>query len=72
MTGPDGTRGDGLQFLNGYKTILGLVFTGLGLAIPHLAPRLAEAAPNVFTIIDGIGGTLFALGIIHKAEKIRF
>lgn len=62
-----------MQFLNGYKTITGLLGTvGIGV-IQAVAPK---AAPVVQSVLSwavptgyGIFGTLLSLGLIHKKQK---
>lgn len=58
-----------MKFLDGFKTIIGLIGTVVAVAVPHLAPQIQDAAPNVIAVAQGVFGTLLAFGVIHKAEK---
>lgn len=76
MTGPNfPQQDDGMQFLNGYKTITGLLGTvGIGIVqavAPHAAPTVANALSWLVPTGYGIFGTLFTLGVIHKKQKAQ-
>lgn len=58
-----------MNFLNGFKTILGVVGTVVSVVVPNAAPAIGEASPHIFAVAQGVFGTLLALGVIHKAEK---
>jgi hypothetical protein len=64
---------DGMQFLNGYKTITGLLGTiGVGVVqavAPKYAPVLNGALSWLVPTGYGIFGTLLSLGLIHKKQK---
>lgn len=60
---------NGMQFLNGFKTVIGLLGTVAAVLVPHIAPTIQAAAPQVVDIAQGAFGLLLTLGIIHKVEK---
>lgn len=60
-----------MKFLDGFKTIIGLVGTVAAVVLPKLAPSIQAAAPSLIQTAEGVFGTLLALGLIHKAEKAR-
>ena len=60
---------DGMKFLNGLKTWVGLAGTVISVAVPRLAPTISDAAPHIINVAQGAFGLLLALGLIHKAEK---
>lgn len=59
----------GMKFLNGFKTILGVTGTVLTILVPKIAPVVTDAAPHAINIAQGAFGLLTVLGLIHKAEK---
>lgn len=77
MSGPGypSAPDNGMQFLNGYKTITGLLGTvGVGIVqavAPHAAPGVANALSWLVPTGYGIFGTLLSLGVIHKAQKAK-
>ena len=58
-----------MKFLDGLKTVIGLVGTVVSVAVPRVAPQVGEAIPHVVAVAQGVFGALFALGVIHKVEK---
>ena len=58
-----------MKFLDGFKTIIGLVGTALAIVVPHVAPQVQESIPHVIGIAQGAFGLLTVLGVIHKVEK---
>lgn len=58
-----------MKFLDGFKTILGTVVLVVGTAIPKIAPAVAAGAEHAIGIVQGVGGLLAVLGLIHKGEK---
>ena len=58
-----------MQFLNGFKTILGAAGMVVTIAAPHFAPTFAEATPHAIGVAQGVFGLLGVLGLIHKVEK---
>lgn len=59
-----------MNFLNGFKTIIGVLGTIVSVALPKVAPDVVTAIGNhAVDIAQGVFGLLTALGLIHKAEK---
>lgn len=59
-----------MKFLNGFKTILGLVGTVVTVLMPKVTPDLvAGVGDHAVAIAQGVFGLLTVLGIIHKVEK---
>jgi hypothetical protein len=56
-----------MNFLNGWKTILGAV--GLGLTIVVSPEKATEIVTNADSLLTGAFGLLTVLGVIHKTEK---
>lgn len=56
-----------MNFLNGWKTILGAV--GLGLTVAVSPEKATEIVTNADSVLSGVFGLLTVLGVIHKAEK---
>lgn len=61
----------GMKFLNGLKTIIGLAGTVATFVAPKIAPVITEAAPHAINVAQGAFGLLLVLGIIHKAQKSK-
>lgn len=61
-----------MKFLDGFKTIVGLVGTAVTVLLPSVAPEVAASiGDQVVSISQGVFGLLAALGIIHKVEKAK-
>lgn len=66
-----------MKFLNGYKTILGIVGTvatvliSSGGNVGHIGQVVVDASQHVDAILGGAFGLLTVLGIIHKKEKAK-
>lgn len=59
-----------MKFLDGWKTIIGLVGTVVTVLVPKLDPSLvAGIGEHATGIVQGVFGLLAVLGVIHKAEK---
>ena len=64
-----------MKFLNGWKTVLGFVGTGVTLVVAsgghpaEIASKVGEIAQHTDAILTGAFGVLGVLGVIHKAEK---
>lgn len=64
-----------MKFLNGWKTITGLVgmvgtvVVSAGGKPAALATTILETAGHLDSVILGVFGALTAVGLIHKAEK---
>jgi len=64
-----------MKFLNGWKTILGIVGTvgtvlvASGGDIGKVASVVIAASQHADSIILGASGLLTVLGLVHKAEK---
>jgi hypothetical protein len=64
-----------VKFLNGWKTITGLVGTlatvliASGGKIGEIAGKTVEVVGHLDSVALGVFGALTAIGIIHKAEK---
>lgn len=59
-----------MKFLNGFKTIIGLVGTVVTVLVPKVTPDIVNAVgDHALAIGQGVFGLLTVLGIIHKAEK---
>jgi len=56
-----------MQWLNGYKTYLGL----LALVVSALADNLHLLPPAWVPYVQGAAALLAALGVAHKVEKAR-
>ena len=66
-----------MKFLNGWKTILGVVgsvatlLVSGGGKIGEIATTAVDVAGHLDSVALGVFGALTALGIVHKAEKGR-
>jgi hypothetical protein len=66
-----------MQFLNGFKTIIGAVGTiatpliALGGHVGKIATDGVSALGPAYQTVEGAFLTLLALGIIHKTEKAK-
>ncbi len=63
-----------MNFLNGFKTWLGLGGLVASIVLPAVgidAGGVAGTQEGLWTISQGVFGTLAALGVIHKVEKAR-
>lgn len=61
-----------MKFLNGFKTILGLIGTVVTVVIPAISGDVVAAVgEQVLGIAQGVFGLLAALGVIHKVEKAQ-
>lgn len=70
-----------MKFLDGYKTILGIIGTVLTVVLPALGKNadfvpalisnLQAIGANIPAIAAGASALLMALGIIHKVEKTK-
>lgn len=60
-----------MKFLNGFKTVLGIVITVVATVAPTIAPTIIAVGDHVQGIAQGVGGVLVALGLIHKREKAK-
>lgn len=60
-----------MKFLDGFKTVIGLLGTTVAVVVPQIAPQVQEAMPHVIGVAQGAFGLLGVLGIIHKVEKAR-
>jgi hypothetical protein len=64
-----------VKFLNGWKTILGIVGTvvtvgvGAGGDVGAIASKVGEFAGNADAVVTGAFGMLTVLGVAHKLEK---
>jgi hypothetical protein len=59
-----------MKFLNGWKTIIGVIGTVATVLVPKLDPAIIPAiGDHAVGLIQGAFGLLTALGIIHKVEK---
>jgi len=59
-----------MKFLNGFKTIIGLAGTVLGVILPKIdSAIITGVGDHVYGIAQGVFGLLLTLGLIHKAEK---
>lgn len=59
-----------MNFLNGFKTIIGLVGTVVSVVVPKIDPGIVTAAgDHVVGIVQGAFGLLTVLGVIHKIQK---
>lgn len=59
-----------MKFLNGLKTIIGVVGTVITVLIPKVTPEIVTTVgDHTVAIAQGVFGLLTVLGIIHKAEK---
>lgn len=61
-----------MKFLDGWKTVIGLVGTVVTILVPKLDPSLVSGISDHATgIVQGVFGLLTVLGIIHKKEKAK-
>lgn len=63
-----------MKFLNGFKTYLGLggLIASVVLPLVGVAPGgIPGVQENLWSIAQGVFGTLGALGVIHKVEKAK-
>lgn len=61
-----------MNFLNGFKTIIGVLGSVVAIVLPKVAPGVVQAVGDqVVGIAQGVFGLLTALGIIHKVEKAQ-
>jgi hypothetical protein len=61
-----------MKFLNGFKTIVGVVGSVLTVLIPKLDPSIISGVgDHLFAVAQGVFGLLTVLGIIHKVEKSK-
>lgn len=70
-----------MKFLNGWKTLLGILTTAAAVIVPSvggdasLVPAVSDQVGNIVehgsALVAGIGATLTTLGLIHKVEKKR-
>lgn len=61
-----------MKFLDGFKTIIGMVGSLAVVLSPSIAPDLVDkVGTHVVGIAEGAFGLLAALGLIHKAEKAK-
>lgn len=59
-----------MKFLNGLKTIIGVVGTVVTVLVPKITPAVVtEVGDHAFAVAQGVFGLLTVLGIIHKVEK---
>lgn len=64
-----------MKFLNGWKTILGIVgtVTTLGIAnggrVGEIAGTVQQVAGHLDSVALGVFGALTAIGVIHRTEK---
>lgn len=59
-----------MKFLNGFKTLIGVLGTVATVLLPKIAPGVVQAVGDAaVNVATGIFGLLGALGIIHKVEK---
>lgn len=59
-----------MKFLNGFKTVIGLVGTVVTVVFPKMAPDVvATVGDGLYGVAQGVFVTLAALGVIHKVEK---
>ncbi len=70
LSGPQG-----MQFLNGWKTVLGLAIALAACLVSHgvSLDAIVQCAKDVLTArtVEGVGLGVAALGIAHKIEKAR-
>lgn len=60
-----------MKFLDGWKTVIGLVGTVVTILVPKLDPNLVTGIGEHATgIVQGVFGLLAVLGIVHKTEKM--
>lgn len=68
---------DGMKFLNGWKTILGVIGTvgtvlvASGGSIGHAADVVVQASHHLDAVFLGVFGLLGTLGVVHKVEKAK-
>lgn len=59
-----------MKFLNGFKTIIGLVGSVVTVLIPKVTPDIVSAvSDHAVAVAQGVFGLLTVLGVIHKVEK---
>ena len=64
-----------MKFLNGWKTVLGLVGTvgtiiiSSGGKVGAIASTVVQVFGHVDSVVAGVFGALTVVGIIHKVEK---
>lgn len=59
-----------MNFLNGLKTIIGVVGSVITIVIPKFTPVVVNAVGDqVLAVAQGVFGLLLTLGIVHKVEK---
>ncbi|MCP4899805.1 MAG: hypothetical protein GY906_22795 [bacterium] len=63
-----------MNFLNGFKTYLGLGGLVASIILPQLgvdASGVPGVQENLWSVAQGVFGTLGALGVVHKVEKAK-
>ena len=61
-----------MKFLDGFKTLIGLVGTVVAVVLPRVAPGVVQAVGEAAVqVATGAFAMLAALGLIHKGEKAR-
>lgn len=61
-----------MKFLDGFKTILGLVGMAVSVIVPKVTPDVITAiGDHTVAVAQGVFGLLTVLGIIHKREKAK-
>lgn len=59
-----------MNFLNGFKTLIGVVGSVVLILAPRLGVDVVQAVgEQVYGVAQGIFGLLGVLGLIHKVEK---
>lgn len=59
-----------MKFLDGLKTLIGVVGTVVTVVLPKVSPAVVVAVgDHVFSVAQGVFGVLTLLGVIHKVEK---
>lgn len=60
-----------MKFLDGFKTLIGLVGLIVTIVAPKISPELVNAiGAQVLWIAQGVFGLLTVLGVVHKVEKV--
>lgn len=61
-----------MKFLDGFKTIIGLVGTVVTVVAPKISPEVVQTVgEQVIGIGQGVFGLLAILGVIHRREKAK-
>lgn len=59
-----------MKFLNGFKTVIGVLGTVVTVVLPKVTPEVVQAVGGAMVqIAEGAFIMLGALGLIHKGEK---